>query len=262
MAVDAVDLVGPHGAARRLVMRRWLRPGWEAEGPEFTAAHEAAVLDRLAPTDVPAPRLVAVDPDGTRAGVPALLMTHVDGRRVSARDEARPGVIGEMAAVLARIHRLDGGVMAVAAPFRPYYEHDEFRIPTATRQPSLWQRALERTERGPAAATTCFLHRDFHPGNTIWQRGHLAGVVDWTSASWGPAATDLAHWRANIGTRHGIETADRILTAYAAETGDVPRDQAWWDVRMLLDFIDEPGALNGEPLTALEAYLADLLTRT
>jgi aminoglycoside phosphotransferase (APT) family kinase protein len=86
-------------------------------------------------------------------------------------------------------------------------------------------------------------------------------VVDWTSASLGPVAADLAHWRANLGSRHGIEVADRVLAAYAAAGGVVPDAQAWWDVRMLLDYLDAPDALRGEELERCEAYLQALLAR-
>jgi hypothetical protein len=86
-------------------------------------------------------------------------------------------------------------------------------------------------------------------------------VVDWVSAASGPVAVDLAHWRANVGTRHGIDVADRVLAAYADAAGAVPPGQAWWDVRILLDFVDEPDALAGAELARFEAYLEALLAR-
>jgi aminoglycoside phosphotransferase (APT) family kinase protein len=166
-----------------------------------------------------------------------------------------------MAAALAQIHDVRGPALAAVDPFRPWYPLDAVRIPARSRHPEWWQTALVLASSVPAATAPCFLHRDYHPANTIWRGGHLAGVVDWTSASTGQAAMDLAHWRANLGTRHGIEVADRVLPAYRAVTGGLPVAQPWWDVRIVLDFLDEPDAMAGDDLAGLEAYLGALLRR-
>jgi aminoglycoside phosphotransferase (APT) family kinase protein len=260
MAVDAVELAGPHGARQRLVLKRWLRPGWDVEDPSFTPAYEAAILDGLAGGGVPAPRVVAVDPDGRLAGAPSLLMTHLDGRRPSLAEEVRPARIAAMAEVLVRIHAAGDRLRRIARPFAPYYGHARLRLPPGTARPGLWRAGIDLAGRAPDTPAGCLVHRDYHPANTVWQGGRLTGVVDWTSASWGPGAVDLAHWRANLGARHGIAVADRVLAAWAA-VDTVPGDQAWWDVRMLLDFIDDPAALQGEGLLRTEAYLAALLGR-
>jgi aminoglycoside phosphotransferase (APT) family kinase protein len=260
MAVDAVTLTGPRGASCRLVLKRWLRPGWADDDPAATPALEASVLDGLAGAGLPIPRLVAVDPDGSASGAPALLMSHVDGRRPSPGDEASPTRIGAMAEALAGIHGVDGPVLGLVDPFRPYYEHLRL-VPAASVRPWLWRAALDLTDRAAPSAEPRLVHRDYHPGNTIWLGRRLSGIVDWVSASVGPAAVDLAHWRANLGTRHGILVADHVLAAYAAQTGAVPADQTWWDVRMLLDFLDEPDQVRGDELDAFEAYLEALLAR-
>jgi hypothetical protein len=63
LANHALDVVDGHGRTHELVLRRWARPGWDLGDPEMTAAHEAGVLDLLANSTVPAPELVAADPD-------------------------------------------------------------------------------------------------------------------------------------------------------------------------------------------------------
>src|SRR5690349_9964072 len=104
------------GDGRELVLRRWARPGWERDDPDLTAAREALVLERLADTPVPAPELVAADPDGAACDVPALLITRVPG----AAFQGRPP-LGPLVAVLAEIHAVDP---AGLAPYRRYYEPD------------------------------------------------------------------------------------------------------------------------------------------
>ncbi len=71
---------------------------------------------------------------------------------------------------------------------------------------------------------------------------------------------DLAHWRANLGTSHGLEAADRVVEAYAA-AGGIATDQPWWDLRILLDFIRDEAWSPPHSLATAEVYLEALLAR-
>ena len=72
------------------------------DDPDLTAAREALVLERLADTPVPAPELVAADPDAAACDVPALLITRVPGRadrRAARRSGRSPRALAEIHAV-------------------------------------------------------------------------------------------------------------------------------------------------------------------
>ena len=64
-ATDALTIDDRTGRRHRLVLQRWLRPETDGD-PGFTPGKEAAVLETMATTTVPVPRVVAVDPDGPR----------------------------------------------------------------------------------------------------------------------------------------------------------------------------------------------------
>jgi aminoglycoside phosphotransferase (APT) family kinase protein len=259
-AVDGVNLVGPDGSTRRLVLKRWLRPDWQLTDARYTAGREAAVLRRLAGTEVPVPGVIAADEDGGEIGAPAILMTHVDGHHPTEAEDQRPDRIAAMAAALVAIHAIDDDIRAVVGDFEFYSPLDRVVIPAAAPRPGLWRAAIERVAGGQAAGRGVFLHRDYHPWNTLWRRGRLTGVVDWTNASWGEPAMDLAHWRSNLGTSYGLEAADRVVGSYAA-AGGVARDQTWWDIRILLDFIGDEDWSPPHSLATAEAYLQALLAR-
>src|SRR3954469_16460542 len=70
---------------RELVLRRWARPGWEADDPDLTAAREALVLARPAGTPARAPELVAPAADAGAGDVPALLVTRLPGHPFAGR---------------------------------------------------------------------------------------------------------------------------------------------------------------------------------
>jgi aminoglycoside phosphotransferase (APT) family kinase protein len=250
------------GRRHALVLRRWARPGWEREQPTFTAATEAEVLTHLAAGNVPAPPLVAVDPDGSLAGVPALLQARLPGRPPTYPATRRQPVLVQLAAILVTIHALDGGLRGVVPAHRPYTELAAIteQVPATSGRRDLWAEALALAATPAPAGHATFLHRDYHPGNTLWVAGRLTGIVDWTGASWGSPASDLAHLRANLGVGHEPAVADRALAAYEAHGGQAG-EQRWWDVRTLLDWVPLLGTRlgTGEGLGRVETWLAHIL---
>lgn len=79
LANHAITVADRHGRHYRLVLRRWARPGWDTDDPDYTAQREATILGLLADAAIPAPRLVAADPDGAACDTPALLLTRLPG---------------------------------------------------------------------------------------------------------------------------------------------------------------------------------------
>jgi aminoglycoside phosphotransferase (APT) family kinase protein len=258
-ATHAIDVDDRYGRRHRLVLRRWARPGWR-EDPEFTAAHEAAVLDRLSAASIPVPELVAVDPEGDTCDFPALLMTRLPGRPPTPRASRRPDVLGPLVETLVEIHRLDAGLGEVAAPFAPFHPIDSLRPPPDSARPELWSSAIQLAAAEPSPSEARFIHRDFHPGNTLWEKGALTGIVDWTSASLGPPAADLGHLLANLAMLHGAEVASAARAAYLARV-ESTSDPWYWELRMLLDFVpdvDRDDLAEGQ-LDRLEGYLHSLI---
>ncbi|GHD24415.1 hypothetical protein GCM10010335_08130 [Streptomyces galbus] len=80
--------------------------------------------------------------------------------------------------------------------------------PQNTARPELWQRAVDVIRREPPALRPCFLHRDFHPGNVLFEGEgddvRISGVVDWVETSWGPADLDVAHCSTALALLHGV----------------------------------------------------------
>lgn len=260
LASHALDVRDKDGVLHPLVMRRWARPGWE-EDPDFTAENEATVLNRLARLEpsIPAPRVVGVTDGKGTGGMPAILLTRLAGRPRSHDVPPPNAAIDRLAELLVRIHAVDASISEVARAFQPFYALDRLRAPANSRRPDLWVGAIEAVQTEPATQGATFLHRDYHPGNALWSGRRLTGIVDWTSASWGPPASDLAHLAVNLGVDHGPALAQRAQESYRAAGGEAP-DQRWWDIRMLLDWLpDQDEAAGADGLVRLERYLAWLL---
>ena len=235
------------GSVERAVLRRYVRPELNRQEPDI-AAREGLALRFVAHLDVPTPRLLALDPTGAAAGVPSLLMTRLPGRvEWSPRD--LDGWLRRLAALLPPIH----AAVPPAGGIRPFagYRQGSYRPPAWARRPAVWARAAELFHRPAPDGPAVFIHRDFHPGNVLWRRGSVSGVVDWASASVGPAWVDVGNCRGNL-FGYGLEVADRFTRAWERESGQ--RYHPWADVVMTIGSLDD---LRDDPPPAAERLVVE-----
>lgn len=233
--MHAVDVhVG--GDVRRLVLRHMDRPPWSRHAPELIG-REAEVLELLAPTDVPAPRLVAFD-------APRLLMTRLPGELRLADPP-----LTALARTLVAIHRVD------AHP-RTYQSWVRIQEPPAWGEQALWRWALDVLAGPVPAYDGCFLHRDYHHGNVLFGGEAVSGVVDWVETSWGPADLDVAHCCTYLALRVGLEAVDAFRAAYRRAGGVLGGDVYW----PLLDAVAMTTAptMTDDARARLEAYASSL----
>jgi Ser/Thr protein kinase RdoA (MazF antagonist) len=239
------------GSTFEVVLRRWVRPDWRETDPEYSAAYESAAYGLLAKTEVPAPRLLAADVDGDECDVPALLLTRAPGRRIGSAEIAR--MVRPLAEAIAVLH---ASAVAEAAgallPYSPFCEPAAVTVPVWSTRPEAWQRAIELSSL-PGGDTCTFIHRDYHPGNTVWVGDAVSAIVDWTTASWGPPQVDLSHMRVNLALSTGLDAADAFLAAYRSVSGSDPLDPLW-DLKMAVDFVPD---LREERMTAQELARLD-----
>jgi len=123
-------------------------------------------------------------------------------------------------------------------PYRRFYEPDRLVVPDWTRRQEVWRRANELAAGLPSASAPAFIHRDYHPANTLWRGDRLSAVVDWTSAEFGPREVDLAHMRVNLALSFSLDVADAFLDAYLAVVPGSTYDPRW-DVFEAADCVPE-----------------------
>lgn len=246
------------GTVHRLVLRRWVAAGWPVVDIDLSPEREIAALTLLTGCEIPTPALVAADPSGAHCDVPALLITRLLGHPPRPSAAELPEYLIQLAAGLLPLHAVAGASTMPA--YRPYNRLDVRLAPRHARRPGLWERAHD-VAAGPApAAAPRFLHRDYEPDNTLWAGGRLTGVVDWSAASHGPAAVDVAQMRCMLALRYDVTVADRFLAAFDQVAGGQPHDP-YWDLRAVLDLLPErPDRPIGErDIPALEGLLEHAL---
>jgi aminoglycoside phosphotransferase (APT) family kinase protein len=232
-AVHLITVERPGGATERAVLRRYVRD--DPDEPD-AAAREARALRLAGRIDVPTPALLAVDPDGTQAGVPAVLMTRLPGR-VDWWPSDLDRWLARLAGLLPRIHGAPHQRAPAFAPYRPHCGQPyRAQPPGWARYPRAWERAVELA-CGPAPdLPAVLLHRDFHPGNVLWRRGRVTGVVDWLGCCAGPASADVGHCRINLLTL-GAGVAERFTSLWERASGTAYHP--WGDLVTIVGFLDD-----------------------
>ncbi|HVE92852.1 MAG TPA: aminoglycoside phosphotransferase family protein, partial [Actinomycetota bacterium] len=181
-----------------------------------TAPQEWDRLNCASAVEVPTPEPVAIDASGAWFGAPALVMRRLNGRPLHAPADLDTWLREIAQALIAVAGGPRRGVPAAVRERRPWQPPRGLRL-TALTGPAvdLLQRELPKVPRRGQV----FAHCDFHPGNLLWSRGRLSGVVDWSAARLAPRAWDVAYCRADLCVLLGLRAADRMLEHYERISG-------------------------------------------
>lgn len=253
----------------KLILRR-------ASPNEFSSAGRAAefrLLQALADTPVPAPKAFWFDADGAFLERAAMVMERVDGsadRNLLGEDNrsgldasSRTTLGGEIADILAAIHRLDAGALALAdgmqADAQPARQQLAFYDAEIARQavepmPELRLASHWLHQHLPKPpARQALVHGDYRPANVLVDGGRILAVLDWEFAHVGDPAEDLGWYVTPYYAREhfipGRWSAEDFLARYEAALGArVDRDAVrFWSVFALYK-------LASMTMAALEAF--------
>jgi aminoglycoside phosphotransferase (APT) family kinase protein len=196
--------------------------------------HEAQSLKYAQAKQLPTPKLIAYD-NGDECEVPTLLMSHLEGA-VVLRPDNLERYLGGLARTLADIHM--ASVDEFPFSYSPYIDTKSLQVPSWAQRNSLWQKAINMLQLPQPVVTPCFIHRDYHPTNVLWNNGQVSGVVDWVSAALGPANIDVAHCRLNLSILFDVNASEQFLKAYQSHAAGFVYD-TYWDLLVVVDMVLE-----------------------
>jgi aminoglycoside phosphotransferase (APT) family kinase protein len=204
-------------------------------------ATEIAALRLAAEHQIPAPRLLGVDPTGAQAGTPAVLETAIPGtsRIPATASTQRLLAIGVAAAALSTV-AIDASAQLPPRQ-RPIPAADfaqERRLGQDHSTPLL-AAADELAARLPMPdGARTLVHGDIWQGNMIWLEDELQALIDWDMAGVGHPGIDLSALRLDAALMFGPPAADVVLRGWEQHTG-APADQVpYWD---LIAAVNQPG---------------------
>lgn len=211
----------------RLVLRRY--GPWASDD---TAGRETRALELMQRANLPAPAPIWVDTEGI-FDEQAIIMSFID-----AKPDLTPSHpfdwAEQLAAVLSRIHeiRLEGDDIDL---FPPGAGHDIANVqenPELILEHPLGEQLLRRRvllAQRDIPADPVFSHTDFWPGNTLWDDGRLAAVVDWESPATGDREMDVAYCELDIRYLGMDRVADHFVKTYREETGESLPNLSHWE---------------------------------
>jgi len=224
--------VGPDSKVTELVLRCYRDS--ERERAVERARRDEALLRAISIRFPFVPRPVLGDPDGKLLGEPLIVLTWIPGSpsRPPRSMTARSHWIDEFARPLATIHavgasdlptgiRRDEPASAVLRGVERRAKDDPISRPILA--------ALHRLLPGMTLGPPSLLHHDYWWGNTVWAKGRLTGVVDWSSARIGDPRKDLALARADLAVSFDLAATVELAARYEQIRGPVG-DLRFWDL--------------------------------
>jgi len=220
----SADVFGVEVAGLQLVVKHFVFPAFVDEEPD-RAIHEAEILDHVAAhSTLPVPRIVAVDPDGSRSGAPAVLMTRLEGS--GGLTAVTPAALEQLADRAAEIH--DIPIRGVRWRHERYNQPESAFVPSWATDAGLWREAFERAAVDQPYDPV-FIHRDYHPGNVLWREGTATGVVDWLYACVGPAGEDFGRVVVNLALQFGTIAAGEFVALIGSHHAPFWTLACWMD---------------------------------
>lgn len=230
-AMHRITVRSTDGAERFVALRRYVLEDILRETPDI-AIHEAHAIQVVAPLGLPTPELLAHDPSGHNTDSPALVLSWLDGR--PAWETLTRHQLDTMVEALLVLHSASGETRAGLRALERY-EQTVYEPPRWTTHPGLWERAFEIFHGPIPTGDLALVHRDFHPGNLLWTRRRLTGIVGWQAACVGPASIDVGHCRLNM-FHYSADQADQLRNAWERASGHAY--DPWADVVSIIGILD------------------------
>ena len=211
---------------------------------------QARLLDALASTEVPVPRVLAKHPGSSLDIPPFFIMSFEAGECVEPNflppdtvppDEVRSREL-EAARIMGLLHRTDPVAVGLADE-EPKTLDEEAQTWVNTfsvcdddlreGNEEVGERLLETV---PAQGPTTLIHGDFRLGNTLSEGTHVVAVIDWEIWARSDARVDLA-WFLMMANpdptlqrpvAEGMPPNEELISAYESSRGTVVEDLEWF----------------------------------
>ena len=200
---------------------------------------EYLLLEKLHQTKVPCAKPIHLDHSKEILDKDFMLMTYLEGT-IEIPKIKNFGFLNKMVGILKNIHNVDTKILpTLPCRFDPTYDLFEF-LPNARINKEL--KAILKGYDTSYSGKPVLLHGDFWPGNILWIKDEISGVLDWEYAAIGDPVSDLAAASLELKYDYGKRGVDRFLDLYSKNFSiDQSRLSLWliYVSASTLFFIDE-----------------------
>lgn len=238
------------GGSRDFILK--LAPNGVARRGSTDVYRQVPLLTALSRADLPVPRITWASAEGSELGAPFICMERLAGRTLVVwephtsfleRPEQIPNLWIQAARTLGALHRFPWRTLLPdwEQPVSLRSELDRWlKLLRHTEDPE-WSRLAHALHDRLASAIPGeepqgLIHGDFQPGNVLFDRDRLSGVIDWDLAAIGPQGIDVG-WLLTTADRdcwepgwkpEGPPPLARILEAYVAGGGTAVSHLGWY----------------------------------
>lgn len=209
----AIEFLDGQGAVDKRVIRQHRHS--DRKAARRLASREYGLLRALQSSEIPVPVPRFLD---ARAGL--LVTDFVEG--TVALDPSLPQV-REMARYLARVHKLDTGLVEPLKLPRRTCPSDELFRGLSDED----QKIISHLE---PSSEICLLHGDFWPGNILWNDEKLIAILDWEDAALGDPVSDLAGCRLELIWKGGMSAVEAFTEEYSAHVSLPLERLSYWEL--------------------------------
>jgi len=239
-SVHLVHLESDDGTRQAVVVRR-LGEYWQRTDPA-ACAREFKILHALRALSYPVPQPLLLDVQGGPFGAPTVVMSRLPGKPLLA-PRKRSEYLQQIAATLARLHALPVEPFAFLNDQRVNVERTLAAFPGDKNDPlqaTVWSEARAAwPDVARAKRYHTLVHGDYWPGNLLWVRGRLTGVVDWEQPRLGDPAKDLATCRGDLSVLFGLDAADEFVERYLEAGGLAFENRRFWNLLISIYAVKE-----------------------
>jgi aminoglycoside phosphotransferase (APT) family kinase protein len=225
-------LKSPDGAHVAVVVRRY-GEYWQRIDPA-AVVREFKLLAVLAKNpSFPAPRPLLLDVEGGPFGAPTVVMSRLPGRPELAPRDLH-GYLQQMAETLAILHRVPVEACDFLRDQRAIVSGRLSASPQTADplEQAIWEAVLREWQRISAEPDEprALVHGDYWPGNLLYRRGRLSGVIDWEQPRLGDPSKDVATCRADLWVLFGQAAADEFAALYESAAGRRLSNMRFWQL--------------------------------
>ena len=222
--------------SQQMVVRRYNKANGDIIGK---ARREFKTLEWLHHQDIPAPKPLYLDDDGTLLGSPGIITEFVPGTQIEAAPESMEWVskVDVVAKMLARIHATPYGYDLKKFLMNANIEAAWFlksgdipKVMTTHPDGEMVWKIVHDLLPDIQEVEPVLIHLDYWSGNILWDNGEISAIVDWEEAAYGDASIDVAYCRMELYLEGMDEAADKFLHVYEEALGKPVANLGFWEL--------------------------------
>lgn len=156
------------------VLRLFNNQQWLEKEPDIVR-REIEALNFAFENKINSPKVLSVDLYREYCGYPAILMSKLPGS-VILRPQHYEIWISGLVKTLSEIHLVKP--QEFNFKYFTYNNLEALKIPPWSANQKHWQKLIDFTKSNKPQFKNCFIHRDYHPANVLWEDNNVSGIVD------------------------------------------------------------------------------------